>query len=77
MRYTTEYLFDKPLSAYEPHQTILARRKIIDGRALMKRLAHERSHGFADAEATEYAQKRYLAVQEAVKWWEDMIETEV
>ena len=72
MKYTSEYLTDKPASAYEPHLSIVARRKVIDGKALMKKLAKERAHGFDSVEIADEKIKRYQAAEKAVEFWRNI-----
>ena len=69
MKHTSEYLTDKPASVYEPHLSIVARRKIIDGRALMKRLSAMKAHGFATPQIEKEIVDRYLAAEKAVEFW--------
>ena len=74
MKHTTQYLFGKPRSAYEPHITILAKRRVMDARFVMKELSHAKNT--ASPEEIPAMVERYLAVEESVKWWEAILEEE-
>ncbi len=69
MKHTTEYLFDKPRSHYEPALTILAKMKIADGKTLMKRLAKRRASNQLEPGDID----RYIKVEESVNWWKEML----
>ena len=74
MKHTTQYLFGKPRSAYEPHITILAKRRVMDARFVMKELSKLKNT--SAPEDIPALIERYLAVEESVKWWEAILEEE-
>ena len=74
MKHTTEYLFDKPRSAYEPCITILASRRIIDAKALMYKLAKLKEN--ATKEELPELLERYQAAEEALDWWRTIFQEE-
>ena len=75
MKYTTEYLFDKPRSAYEPEITVLATKRIADASKLMKRLSHEKNDiPIGDAGLMDECIGRYMAASEARDWWQKVLE---
>ena len=71
MKYSTKYLFDKPKSEYEPEQSKLAKRKIADGKALMKHLSKFKND--VSPEEIPPLIERYQAAAKAVKHWEDIL----
>ena len=72
MKYSTKYLFDKPKSEYEPEQSILAKRKIADGKELMQKLARFKND--VSPEEIPPLVERYRATEEAVKHWQDILD---
>jgi len=74
MKHSTEYLFDKPRSAYEPEVTVLATARIADGKALMKRLARAKDR--ASLGEIPKLIERYQAAEEAVKHWTKILNEE-
>ncbi len=70
MKHTTEYLFDKPRSTYEPALTILAKMKIADGKKLLKKLAKRRAEGVLEPDDV----VRYTNVEASVNWWKEMLD---
>jgi len=75
MKHTTEYLFGRPRSAYEPHVTILAKRRITDAKILMKRLSKEKNMTLKQSEIDKLIE-RYQAAEEAVKHWTKILNEE-
>ena len=75
MKHSTEYLFDRPRSAYEPHVTILASRRIADGKILMKKLSKEKNFLLKQSEI-DVLIERYDAADEAVKHWQKILDEE-
>ena len=72
MKNSTMYLFDRPKSAYQPHVTILASRRIADGKILMKKLAKEKNLLLKQSEI-DVLIERYQATADAVKHWEKIL----
>jgi len=72
MKHTTEYLFDKPKSAYEPNLTILASRRVADAKALLYKLAQERK--ITPIDQMQPLIERYEAVEQALNWWKQIKE---
>jgi len=71
MKHTTEYLFDKPRSAYEPNLTILASRRITDAKALLHKLAQERK--VTPINKMQPLIERYEATEQALNWWKNIL----
>ena len=67
--HSSEYLFNKPRSSYEPMQTELANKKIADAMYVKKSIAAEK-----ELHTYEYINEvlipRYQAVEEAIRFWE-------
>lgn len=73
MKHSTQYLFDVPRSMYEPELTLLATRKIVDGRKLLKKIARLKNYKCYDIDKL---MDRYEATQKAVVHWVDQLEEE-
>ena len=69
---TTNYLFDKDRSVYEPHITTLASRRIVDATILMKKLSKQRE----TVDDVDALIERYQAVEKAKIFWENILEEE-
>jgi len=65
IRMTTEYLTGKPRAFFEPELTILATKRIKACREVMAKIA-----------ITKDDEKRYVAAEEAVLWWQELLEEE-
>jgi hypothetical protein len=74
VKYSTQYLFDKPKSTYEPEQSILAKRKIEDGRALMQKLSKIKTNMSIEEMAPLI--ERYRAAEESVQHWRNILDEE-
>jgi len=62
---TTEYLTGKPREFFEPELTILANKRIKACRELKKEIA-----------ITNGDEYRYAAAEEAILWWQELLEEE-
>ena len=71
-------LFGHPRSRYEPELTILANKRIEDGRALLKKFAWTRKHKFSSMsyEEREAMLKAYQDTDKAIRWWEKILREE-
>ena len=65
--HSTQYLFDKEPSDY-PEQKPLAKRKIADAKALLKKLSMQKNYMSTQHEI-DVIIERYQAVEDAVKHW--------
>ena len=72
MKHSTEYLFDKPRSEYEPELTMLATKRVKDGRTLLKKLSKDKNT--APSLEIPFLQARYLATEEAIAHWQKILE---
>ena len=71
MRHSTEYLFGKPRSAYEPHLSLLAKRKIIDAKFVLQEIS--KSKDTVPKEEIPALIERYQAVEKAKEHWEAIL----
>ena len=72
MRHSTEYLFGKPRSVYEPHLSLLAKRKIIDAKFVLQEIS--KSKDTVPKEEIPALIERYQAVEKAKEHWEAILE---
>ena len=72
MRHSTEYLFGKPRNAYEPHLSLLAKRKIIDAKFVLQEIS--KSKDTVPKEEIPALIERYQAVEKAKEHWEAILE---
>ena len=67
---STENLTGKPKSYFEPEQSALAVKRIRACKELMKEIAtRRRNHELEPDDIS-----RYLAAQESVEWWTELLE---
>jgi hypothetical protein len=71
---STEYLFGKPRSVYEPHITLLAKRRIMDANYLLIELARQRD--LVPKDELDGLIARYKSVEIARNWWIEILEEE-
>lgn len=76
MKHTTEYLFDKPRSEYEPELTRLATKRVKDAKSLLKTLAAAKNNRYVRPDIMEEIIERYQAVEKALDWWRKILEEE-
>ena len=70
-------LFGYPRSRYEPEITILATKRIKDGRELMKKFVEKRkTMSSLSYEEQDKIIKSYQETEKAVEWWEKILEEE-
>ena len=72
MKKDSEYLFGKPASHYEPHQSQLAKMKIADATEVMHKMVEKRIKGFANEDEMNDCMMRYLDAEKARNWWRDI-----
>ena len=72
MKHSTEYLFDKPRSYFEPEVTALAQKKINAAIELKAELAHIDVQNMS-FEMKEELHTRYRLVDESKQWWEEIL----
>ena len=71
MKHDTLYLFGKPKSAYQPHITILAKRRIIDAEFVLKEIS--RAKDTVPKEEIPALIERYQAVESARNHWQNIL----
>ncbi len=71
MKYSTKYLFNRSRDSYEPHLTILASRRVIDAKLLLKELSKQRD--IVTKEELPVLIKRYQDVEKALEFWRSVL----
>ena len=70
MKHSSEYLFGRNRDAYEPCLTVLASRRLVDAKILLKQLSKERD----TTDDIEALIQRYQDVERAIEHWTDILE---
>ena len=70
-------LFGYPRSRYEPELTILATKRINDGRQMLKTFVSQRKHILTMTQSDqEELIRRYQETNAAIHWWQKILEEE-